>query len=178
MDPIDVRNAKLALAFKALNLSGSGQLSLADLESIAQSLAQRLHCDAERERALIDAFQAWWNQLGAGDGTLSVGTFTEVMGARADGDDAFYDQGIGKIMNALIQAADRDSDGIISQDEYLSLYAATEADTDAVLDGYRQFDLNDDGAVTVEEFQKRVREFYSSAGLEAAGSFLLGHPLT
>ncbi len=46
MDPVDVRNAKLALAFKALNLSGSGQLSLADLESIAQSMAQRLNCDA------------------------------------------------------------------------------------------------------------------------------------
>lgn len=177
MDPVDVRSAKLALAFKAVNLSGSGQLSWADLESIAESMAQRLQCDAEREQLLIDAFRAWWNQLGAGDGTLGADAFAEAVGAGADGDDAYYDQGIGKLVDALIQAVDRNGDGVIGPDEYLSLYAATAADSDAVLEGYRQFDLNDDGKVTVEEFRKRVREFYSSAGLEAVGSFLLGHPL-
>jgi Ca2+-binding EF-hand superfamily protein len=178
MDPANIRDAKLALAFKALNLSGSGQLSWADLEAIAQSTAQRLHCDAAGEQALNDAFQAWWSHLGAGaDGTLDLNAFTVAISAGVDGDDSYYDQGIGKVVNALIQAADSNGDGIISQDEYLALYSGTVADSDAVLEGYRQLDLNDDGTVTVEEFQKRGREFYSAAGIEAAGSFLLGRPL-
>ncbi len=110
-------------------------------------------------------------------GPLDAGGFVEAVGAGADGTGAEYDQGIGKVVTALIRAADRNGDGVIGPEEYLSLYAATGADRDAVLEGYRKLDLNDDGKLTVEEFQKRVREFYSSAGLEAAGSFLLGHPL-
>ncbi|MGC5016821.1 EF-hand domain-containing protein [Streptosporangium sp. DT93] len=177
MNPVDPRDAKLALAFQALNVSGSGELSSADFEAIATSNAQRLRCDEDRRRELSEALQAWLRQLQAyAGGPVTVVAFTDAIREGMDAGDDYYDQGIGKVVDALIHAADRNGDGIISQEDYLAFYEGTTADEATVLEGYRKLDLNADGTVTAGEFRKVARQFYGSAGLEAASTFLLGRP--
>ncbi|WP_187414266.1 EF-hand domain-containing protein [Nonomuraea sp. PA05] len=178
MNSVDIRNAKLALAFQALNTSGSGYLSSADFETYAKTTADRLHCDAERARELSEAMRAWWRQLEEhAKGPVTVIAFTNAVREGMDAGDAHYDQGIGKIVDALVHAADRNGDGIISEQDYLLFFEGTAADEATALEGYRKLDLNADGVLTVEEFRKAVRQFYSAEGVEAAGSFLLGNPL-
>ncbi|MEV0612929.1 EF-hand domain-containing protein [Nonomuraea sp. NPDC050404] len=178
MKPADIRDAKIALAFQALNVSGSGRMSSADLEAYSKETAQRLRCDADRERELSESMQALWRYLEDNSkGPVGVAEFTNAIRTGLDAGNEFYDRVVTRIVDALVHAADRNGDGIISKEDYLAFYAATTTDEAAVMEGYRKLDLNADGAVTVDEFRKVVRQFYSFEGLDAAGSFLLGKPV-
>ncbi|MEV0388827.1 EF-hand domain-containing protein [Nonomuraea sp. NPDC050643] len=179
MNPSNVLDAKIALAFKALDVSQDDRLSWADFAAIAGQLTTRLHADKKQEAEINEAFQAWWGQFETKTGDeLGIDQFISAIRTGMAAGPAFYEQGAGRIVDVITRIADRNGDGIISKEDYLAFYQGSMADESGVLEGYRKLDLNADGSVSAEEFRQAVRQFFTSEGLDTVGDFLLGRPST
>jgi len=82
-----------------------------------------------------------------------------------------YVQGIAQ---AVFDILDADSDGVISEAEYLQFFRAFRGTEDQGARAFRKLDENGDGHLTRQEFLDAVTEFHLSDDPDAPGNWLFG----
>ncbi|HEY6739981.1 MAG TPA: hypothetical protein VI076_14140, partial [Actinopolymorphaceae bacterium] len=159
----DTRAGRLEARFDRLDRDANGFVERRDYETIPARLAEAIGERNEGVRRLEAAYLALWDRLRGerdadGDGRISRAEFVEAATNTLSDDDA-YDRWLRPIVDAYVQALDRDGDGRLGTSELAAIGKSTgvaEHDVEAALG---LADADHDGLLSAEELHALVEAF-------------------
>ncbi|MFE6157068.1 hypothetical protein [Streptomyces sp. NPDC057889] len=172
-EPITTRYEKL---FDTIDNDYDGRVTQTDCQSLARRFADAYDLDhhGSRSRALVDAYNTFWNELAAESSTqmLSKEEFTQALATVAS--DASRLNRIEALPAALFDVADTDGDKELSMSELVKFAEAIRGDHTHVLDSFQK--LSTDGnPVSREAVLQDFRDYLTSTDTKAtAGGIILG----
>lgn len=176
----DFQKRKLIALFDMYDADKNGLLEQADYEQIVQNLATSLHYQPgspEYARLYADHLAVWnaTYQLCGAPGSQRV-TQEEYVAAfdQLLSDKDNYQAIVGNWADSLIELSDRDGDGRLSQQEYVTNLRNFNTSEAAANEAFRRLDRNGDGYLTRDEILRRVEEFFYSDDPQAPGNWLVG----
>lgn len=176
----DFQKRKLTAVFDMYDVDKDGLLEQADYEQIVQNLARSLHYQPgspEYARLYADHMALWNNtyQLCGAPDSQSV-TREEYVAALDQllSNKDNYRAIVGNWTDSLIELSDRDGDGRLSKQEYVTNLRNFNAAEAAANEAFRRLDRNGDGYLTRDEILRSVEEFFYSDDPEAPGNWLVG----
>ncbi|WP_018349909.1 EF-hand domain-containing protein [Longispora albida] len=164
--PQDLQAQRLGLVFDTMDPTADGYVTLADFETVGDRLCTRLDTNGEHRQAVMAAYRAWWEQTRRvmdtdGDGRVSRRDFVDAIRRGVGEDPGYLANGIDRVIAALARAADADSDGYVSEDEYFYILSGGDVKRQSALTGYYRMDRDGGGWISVEDFGAAVRAFFS-----------------
>ncbi|GAA1306580.1 EF-hand domain-containing protein [Saccharothrix xinjiangensis] len=173
---------KYARYFRGLDADDNGVLQADDLAATATRFCARLGYEEGSPQAvdLRESCLALWHHViapmdGDGDGQVTseelIAAFLGQLAADPDG----FDAAIRGIATRFFTLCDRDDDGWISQDEWVALFSSTAlVPEQECRRAFAAVDSDGSGRVSLEEFQRASREFFSGADPDAPGNLMFG----
>ena len=131
--------------------------------------------------AMADHFSAsrFWDQVrqfdSDGDGQVTLEEYVAGFGAFIDQRDAFL-AGMGALVDSFYSMADRDGDGLISEEELILHYRAWRHTEDQAREAFTHLDRGGRGGISKQDWMRNLEEFYYSDDPEAPGNWLAPLP--
>jgi tellurite resistance protein TerC len=166
--------------FVVLDTDQNGVWELADYERQARRLCGSCghaldslagQAVAAAQRTLFSALLAHMDANG--DRQISPDEFA-AAGGRAIGDRPGFDAAVAATAHSLIQAADRDGNGVLDAAEYARLAAAYGASTRQAAQAFAQLDLDGNGVLDTAELTQGISQFFTSPDPSAPGNLAFG----
>jgi Ca2+-binding EF-hand superfamily protein len=181
MNDSDLRARNTDMIFAVLDTNADGFIAADDLTAIGARVCEQLHITGSpAAAAILEAYESWWEQLRAdadadGDGRISRAEFGSAMLDGGGDPQAYFSQGLSKVLVLEADALDSDGDGYISQAEYQALFsAAPDLDPQIVLAGFARLDTDGDGRISREEFLTGIEQIILSSDPSDPGTSILG----
>ncbi|QKW07950.1 EF-hand domain-containing protein [Streptomyces sp. NA04227] len=173
---------KLARRFSTYDTDGDGYVDRADFESAVARLGEAfaLSPAAEPLARLRGLSLGLWDHLvhvadTDHDGRISEAEYKAAFAAGLLETPDSFDAGYKPFLDALMDIADEDGDGLLTRDEQVrwtgALMGLPEPDAREV---FGRLDTDADGLVDRDEILTAIREFYFSEHPRSAGAWLLG----
>jgi len=177
----DFRRQKLASGFAELDANGDGRIGEADIEQLVRNHSEAYGFQpgtAEYEdlaRRTMDI----WQQLrlfdSDGDGQVSLEEYVAGFDAFLQQREAFL-ASMDALVDSFYAMADRDRDGLITEDELILFYRAWSHSEAQAREAFERLDRAGHGGITKEEWMLNLEEYYFSEDPEAPGNWLAPHP--
>ncbi|MEU9036381.1 EF-hand domain-containing protein [Streptomyces sp. NPDC048352] len=171
--------AKYVRRFHTLDSAGDGYLDQAEVQERAQRFLGAMGEPATTPRgmAVKKGAAAFWEQLAKLAGVQSEDRLDEeaFVGAllRARELGTIGDL-VGPSVEAHVTLVDSDGDGSVSLDEFLRSQSALGLPERDSRRAFEQLDLDGDGLLDVEEWQRAVIDFYTSPEEDSASALIMG----
>lgn len=198
----ELQKRKLKKLFDLYDVDGSGFISEADYEKMAQSQAeiQGYQPGSFEYNIIRSQFRTLWNDLQKevdinNDGQVTLEEFLEHKAKQLSSKD-FYrpfwlerqsglqiaqsyersheEDAIAKLTNLIFERLDADGSGEISREEYKQGFLAHLSDSSLSDEIFSKLDSNGDGHLSKEEILHHVHDFFYSDDPEAPGNWILG----
>lgn len=130
---------------------------------------------------ILGLWDAWWEQLRTdcdrdGDGRVSRAEFLAAISSGHGDPDAYYQQQLGRLVQAVAGVLDSDGDGFIEQADFTGLIVAAAGVTPGLaLAGFQRMDADQDGRISTQEYAAAVGHIFLSQNPADPGTALLGH---
>ncbi|GGZ93443.1 EF-hand domain-containing protein [Streptomyces subrutilus] len=178
-----VLDRKLDRAFAMLDVDGDGNLREEDLLVLGNRLAAAfdLSGDATKIARLRGAFtQLWIHDLSTmdsdQDGVLDRAEFVAGMRKAAANDREGILQRLSVMVDAWMDIADTDGNGLIDEDEFQTMYIKSLGTSPQDLKvAFARLDVDGDGNLGRDEIRRATEEFYTSEDPQAPGNWLFGN---
>lgn len=197
----ELRKRKLKKLFDLYDVDGSGFITEADYEKMADSQAeiQGYKPGSFEYNIIRSQFRTLWKQLQKemdvdNDGQVTLEEFLEYKDKQLSFKEGYRplwleqrsgtetaqayeksgDDAIAKLTNLIFERLDTDSSGEISIEEYKKGFLANQSDESLSEEIFSKLDLNGDGKLDKEEVLQHVRDFFYSDDPEAPGNWILG----
>jgi tellurite resistance protein TerC len=176
----DGQRALLNRRFAVLDTDGDGAWQLADYEQQARRVCGSCghapgsppgRAVAAGQRALFSALLVHMDA--DGDQQITPEEFAAAA-VHAIQDRPRFDAAVTAAAGALIQAADRDGNGVLDAGEYARLGAAYGAGPRRAARAFAQLDLDRNGVLDTTEFTQAVSQFFTSPEPAAPGNVAFG----
>lgn len=171
---------KYAKRFEMLDVDGSGVVSRADFELLAERLVKGLGVTAGSPKAqrVRDSYLELWSALrrtiGGGGDELARSDFIAGL-MRMAGDRAGFKRVIEPIARLNLSLCDVDGDGQLDEVEFITLLKLFNAGSVAeASDIFRRLDTSGDGYLSLTEILEALCDFYVSEDPDAPGNSLFG----
>ncbi len=175
----DARRPRLEDFFRrVMDQTGDGHVDAEDLRAMAHNVCWQLELDDAGEARVYAAFATWWEQIRSGmdtdgDGRVGRAEFAAATMAGCDRDPAYLEGGLLVAVRAMFDAADSDADGHLDAGEYQVLFGGR-VHAAELAHGFQRLDIDGDGLVTREEFERGFTGFFTGRTGSSAGEELLG----
>lgn len=198
----DLQKRKLKKLFDLYDVDGSGCITEADYERMADSQAQiQGYPSSSLEYNIIQAqFRTLWSDLQKemdidNDGQVSLEEFLDYKAKQLSFKEGYrplwleiqsgaetaqsyqqsYDEDvITKLTNLIFERLDVDQSGDISSEEYKQGFLTHLSDEALKNEVFTKLDLNGDGHLSKEEIIQHVHDFFYSNDPDAPGNWILG----
>ena len=197
----ELQKRKLKKLFDLYDIDGSGFITQADYQKMAQSQAElQGYQPGSLEYNIISSqFRTLWNDLQKeidfnNDGQITLEEFLEHKDKQLNFNEGYrplwleradtataqsyersYDQDvIAKLTNLIFERVDVDGSGEISGSEYKNGFLAHLSDESLKDEVFTKLDLNGDGHLSKQEVLKLVHDYFYSDDPEAPGNWILG----
>ena len=176
----ELQKAKQIHYFNVLDYNGDGVLEKQDFLNVADRIAEMRNYeeDSSRHSAVRQEILRMWTNARALSGeedkaeiTLEDWLAHEEKVLDSDVLIRSYVQGIAR---AIFDVLDADSDGVISEDEYLMFFRAFGGDPDEGRRAFEMLDAEGKGYLTRKSFLEAVTQFHLSDDPEDRGNWLFG----
>lgn len=147
-----------------------GFISRSDFDLLVQHYKE-MGISAERLKVTTKAFANICDWLGLEDPNTKL-TYEEFISNMAQCNDRFED--FMQIFEANFDAVDSDGNGVISIDEWVSVYKAAGIDTKYAKPAFEAMDTDGNGVITRDEFLAFNKEFYFTAEDKLKSSIIYG----
>lgn len=163
-----IANDRLRQRFAKWDVDGSGTLERTDFEREADRITSLFGAQPQsREaKALKDAFRNLFDYHAREAGVRPGGSVSEDQFIRineklmfSEGE-ASFNRVLRPVMEALVGLCDRNSDGVINQDEFTRWLKGIGVSESSARDAFRQIDSDNSGELTVDELLAAVRSFH------------------
>ena len=163
-----ISNGRLRQRFAKWDTDGSGGLERADFEQEAMRIATAFGAKPQSREAktLRDAFRNLFDFHAREAGVPTSGAVSEDDFVRineklmfTDGE-ANFNRVLRPVMQALVGLCDRNTDGMISQEEFTAWLTGVGVDEAKARQAFIQIDSDNDGALSVDELLAAVRNFH------------------
>ena len=173
----DFHKAKLRTHHRALDADGSGAISKADFEKLAENFA-KIRGEAagsDLHTRLLENFQLIWTKFWAPHDTDNDGEVTpDEFIAAIDG---AVDAGVREdteLLPFLFDLIDADGSGSISPAEHRQFFEACSIDGSLAADTFNAIDVDGDGSITKAEFLEAGAKFFFYDEADAPGNIFWG----
>ena len=173
----DFRRRKVASGFAELDVNGDGRIERSDIDLLIRNHGEAYGYEpgsAEYED-LLSRTMAIWDQLRRfdtdGDGAVSLAEYVA-------GWDAFMAQhevfmaGMDQLVESFFAMADRNGDGLISEEELILHYRAWRHPEAKAREAFGRLDRRGRGGISRSDWMQNLEEFYYSEDPEAPGNWL------
>ena len=159
---------RLRQRFAKWDVDGSGALERVDFEREAERVAGAFGAEpkSKEARALRDAFRNLFDFHAREAGVPANGSVSEEQFIRineklmfSEGE-ASFNRVLRPVMQAIIGLCDRNDDGMINQEEFLTYLQGVGVDESSARDAFRQIDTDNSGELSVDELLAAVRDFH------------------
>lgn len=181
MSTPELPGRNLFTIFEILDTNGDGTITRDDFESKAEQVTALFDLTGTATAEEIHtSLTSWWDQLRANydrndDGVVTREEFVQAHGS-TDGDpETFYRQKVDQLVGVVARAVDKDGDGYIDKAEYLRLFSVSGLPGETVQNGFEALDTDNDGRVSVEEFETAIAQLFLSTNPTEPGTALLGN---
>lgn len=198
----ELQKRKLKRLFDLYDVDGSGVITAADFETMAESQAkvQGYQRGSFEYNIIFSQFKTLWNNFQKdvdidGDGQVTLEEFLERKAKQLSFKESYrplwlerqsgnptsqsyersYEEDvIAKLTNLIFERLDVDGNGEISRQEYEQGFLAGLSDSNLSEDIFSKLDTNGDGHLSKEEILQHVHDFFYSDDPEAPGNWILG----
>ncbi|XP_045168980.2 sarcoplasmic calcium-binding protein-like [Mercenaria mercenaria] len=142
--------SKWKMWFSWFDHNADGKVCAEDLERAREKYANLHHYDADRKKAAMDAYSAWWSEyLMFGKSEITEAEFIECQKKAFEADRTQFAKRIKKGQEAGYSLMDLDGDGMCTEEDCMIMLKSAEHNDDAV--NQRWFDAHSvDGKVPVK----------------------------
>jgi Ca2+-binding EF-hand superfamily protein len=177
----DLRDRNIGAVFDILDADGDGVLAAGDFAAMGERVCAQLGAAGTPQGTqILDLWNSWWEQLRAdcdtdGDGRISRAEFAAAISSGHGDPETYYQQQLGRLLQAEAAALDADGDGFIEQAEYTGLLTAAGLAPDLALAGFQRLDTDGDARISTDEFMTGVAHIFLSQDPADPGTAILGH---
>ena len=177
----DFRTRKLASGFSELDANGDGHVERGDIETLVDShgSAYGFEPGSQEYEELARRTLGIWDQLrqfdSDGDGQVTLEEYVAGFDAFISQRDAFM-AGMSTLVDSFYSMADRDGDGLISEEELVMHYRAWGHSEDQAREAFPHLDRGGRGGISKQDWMLNLEEFYFSDDPEAPGNWLAPLP--
>ncbi|HWD71348.1 MAG TPA: EF-hand domain-containing protein [Actinomycetota bacterium] len=177
----EFRSRKVASGFAELDANEDGHLERGDIETLVHShgAAYGYEPGSPEYEELARNTLGVWDQVrqfdSDGDGQVTLEEYVAGFGAFIDQRDAFL-AGMGALVDSFYSMADRDGDGLISEEELILHYRAWRHTEDQAREAFTHLDRGGRGGISKQDWMRNLEEFYYSDDPEAPGNWLAPLP--
>ncbi|MFB8790060.1 MAG: EF-hand domain-containing protein [Potamolinea sp.] len=195
----ELQKRKLKKLFDLYDVDGSGFITEADYEKMAQSQAKVMDYQSGslQYNIIRSQFQTLWKDLQKeidinNDGEITLEEFLEYKDKQLNSQQGYRplwleqsgtetsqsyersgEDAIIKLTNLIFERLDTDGSGEISREEYKQGFVVQQ-DESLSEEIWDKLDINGDGNLSKEEVLQHVHDFFYSNDPEAPGNWLLG----
>lgn len=173
----DFRRRKVASGFTQLDVDGDGKVESSDIDLLVRHHGEAYGFEpgsAEYEE-LSARTMAIWEQLQQfdtdGDGAVSLAEYVAGWDAFLEQQDAFM-AGMDQLVESFFTMADRNRDGLISEDELVMHWRAWRHPEAKAREAFGKLDRGGRGGISKADWMRNLEEFYFSEDPEAPGNWL------
>lgn len=198
----ELQKRKLKKLFDLYDIDGSGVITEADFQIMAESQAniQGYKSGSFESNIISSQFRTLWQNMQKemdvnNDGEISLEEFLEYKAKQLNFKESYrplwleqqsgsktsqsyeksYEEDvILKLTNLIFERLDVDGNGEISREEYEQGFLAGLSNSNLSEDIFSKLDINGDGHLSQEEVLQHVRDFFYSNDPEAPGNWILG----
>jgi Ca2+-binding EF-hand superfamily protein len=177
----EFRSRKVASGFAELDANGDGHLERSDIETLVHDHGTAYGCEPgspEYEELARNTLGVWdqVRQFDAdGDGQVTLEEYVAGFGAFIDQREAFM-AGMGALVDSFYSMADRDGDGLISEEELILHFRAWRHTEDQAREAFTHLDRGGRGGISKQDWMLNLEEFYFSDDPGAPGNWLAPLP--
>jgi predicted tellurium resistance membrane protein TerC len=173
--------AVLGRRFTIIDTDGNGVWERGDYEQLTRRLCDAFGHAADSaagqavaagQRALFDALLLHMDA--SGDQEITPEEFAAAAG-RPVKDRSGFDTAVRTAARTLIQAADRDHNGVLDAGEYAELAAVYGSSSEEATRAFGQLDLDRNGVLDKAELTLAISQFFTSPDADAHGNLAFGH---
>jgi Ca2+-binding EF-hand superfamily protein len=159
---------RLRQRFAKWDVDGSGTLERTDFEREAERVSGAFGAQpkSKEANALRDAFRNLFDfharEAGVSpNGSVSEDQFMQINEKLMFSEgEASFNRVLRPVMQAIVGLCDRNNDGMINQEEFVTYLQGVGVDQSAARDAFRQIDTDNSGELTVDELLAAVRNFH------------------
>ncbi|GGL61481.1 hypothetical protein GCM10010129_01310 [Streptomyces fumigatiscleroticus] len=158
-----IANERLRKRFQKWDTNGNGSLERSDFEGEAAKITEAFGADSgsPEAQALNDAFQGLFDYISGGSEEVSENQFMNVTGDLIfQQGEATFNRALGPVIQALIGLCDKNDDGLINGDEFVSWLKAVGVDPGRAQELFGQVDADNNGELSTDELLAAVREYH------------------
>ncbi len=175
----ELQTKKWTRLFQVYDANGNGVVEKSDFEAIFQNLAQmrNLTPGTPQYEEIYAKFMEDWEHLRKdadknNNGKVELAEWLEHGDHRINSPD-MYQTNI-DLENQIFELLDLNGNGIISLEEYKTIFRSWRLPEDLAVEIFPKLDLNGDGGITKDEFVELVRQFHASDDPDAPGNLFFG----
>jgi Ca2+-binding EF-hand superfamily protein len=176
----DFQKQKMRKLFDFWDHNNSGQLEKVDYQDIAQRVATERGWDRNSPdyASTYNAVMTNWAQLehyadANDDDVITIEEWMAYCTSLVNDVSAFRVNAM-ELMTALLNAVDRDSDGLITLADYQLWFRIYNADASQAEAAFQRMDTDGNGSLSIDEIISALHDFYFSNAPSAPGNFLFG----
>ncbi|MFJ6798894.1 EF-hand domain-containing protein [Streptomyces sp. NPDC091268] len=168
-------------SFTMLDVDGDGRLVEGDVLALADRLAAAFGMSEEAVKItrLRNTLGELWvkdlSSMAAGGSGLDSSEFVAGMRKAVDNDREGVVERLTAMVAAWMDIADTDGNGLIDEDEFVTMYAKTFGyPPEALKVAFAKLDLDGNGLLDREEIRRAAEEYCTSDAPDAPGNWLYG----
>ncbi len=172
----DVRMQKYYDTFNNFDVNGNGVVGQDELSALVQRVTSQFGCSPGTsryqafERACTQVWQALLSEAGS-DEQLSKEEYVNMLAnASPEKIESIFDP----YVEGMFELADRDSDGIITREEFEEHQRAWGLTEDQVRGTFDRLDTNNSGGLSKDEYKAFMNQFFESDDPDAPANVLSG----
>lgn len=176
----DFQKQKMRKLFDFWDHNNSGRLEKADYEEIARRIAaERGWARTSPEYAsTYNTVMTNWAQLehyadANNDNIITIEEWLAYCTSLIN-DVSAYRMNAMELMMALLNAVDRDGDGLLTLEDYRMWFRIYDADPAQAERAFQRMDTDGNGTLSIDEMINALNDFYFSNAPSAPGNFLFG----
>lgn len=176
-----VLDQKMRRSFAMLDIDGDGHLVQSDMLALADRLAAAFGMSedtAKINRLRSSLSQLWtkdFSAIAADSSGLNCTEYVAGMRKAVDNDQQGVLERLSEMIAAWMDIADTDGNGLIDEEEYITMYSKTLGATREDLKvAFARLDLDGNGTLDHEEIHRAAIEYCSSDDPQAPGNWLFG----
>lgn len=175
----ELQKRKWTRLFRVYDANENGVVEKADFEEIFQNIvaARNLTPGTPEYEQLHAKFMEDWEYLRQdadknNNGKIELSEWLE-HGDRRINSPEMYQTNI-DMANAIFELLDINGDGVISLEEYQTIFWIWRISEGLAVEIFPKLDLNGDGTISKEEFNILIEQFYQSDDPDAPGNLFFG----
>ncbi|MBW4720313.1 EF-hand domain-containing protein [Saccharothrix obliqua] len=176
--------SKLERRFRTYDLDRDGVVTRADFELVSSRVEKTFGLAPDHPAAtrLREVLLGIWTRLAAAsdvdrDDQVTLAEYKAAFERHVLVDREAYSRAYQPFIDTMMEIADADGDGRVTEGEYVKWYTALMGlPPDEAAEAFRHLDRDGDGYLGHEEITAAVLEFYFSDDPDAPGNWMVGRP--